>query len=369
MERKYYSGITLFKLLGALTVVAFHVLFYRYMDVMEREGFEFASLLLKVVVPCFYAAAGFLAYRGWTHAGEPAQYVKRYVRRILLFYGIFCLIYIPETMVPALLSGGITPGSLLFQLKLYVMAVLVHGPYMQLWFIPPLAAGVLLSYWADRRLSLRGVIALTLGGFLLSQLGSGTLRAVAAAAAGSEAIFAWKPIAYANLFVTNYIGFGFTFVMAGVLIAKHEALFRTHLFRPLLAFAIVLTAAEWLFLERTAQWHIGYKLALSLLPNTLLLFWGILRIRLDGMRRHHRLINLFTLVTFCCHILFLKLNLLLLGRDAEGLTIPEGLLVTALTLVQCAAAAYGIAAWSRRRSGGAPGGARQRGVFGGEAGR
>ncbi|MDQ0112312.1 hypothetical protein [Paenibacillus harenae] len=84
---------------------------------------------------------------------------------------------------------------------------------------------------------------------------------------------------YAKLFIYRYLGFGLTFVLAGILIAKHEEKFSKWRAWPFLIGTVALTATELLILLNYAEWSNDYKLALSILPGTLLLFYGIIHIK------------------------------------------------------------------------------------------
>ncbi|MDG0814240.1 hypothetical protein [Cohnella rhizosphaerae] len=74
------------------------------------------------------------------------------------------------------------------------------------------------------------------------------------------------------------------------------------------------------------------------------MFYGILRIRWNAVRRHHRLLNRFSLITFFAHTLLIKLNLLALGWTYVETNVPQELLVSCLALAQCGALTY---AWMR----------------------
>ncbi|MCA0758730.1 hypothetical protein KP806_27105 [Paenibacillus sp. N4] len=106
----------------------------------------------------------------------------------------------------------------------------------------------------------------------------------------------------------------------------------------ILAATLFLTAAEILLLYRLSEWTTDYKLTFSVLPNTLLLFYGLLRIRSETVRTYHRVIGIFSAVTFFGHILFMKINLRLLGWNTLSLTVVQDFVYLLLTLAECAAA-------------------------------
>ncbi|MBP1991770.1 acyltransferase family protein [Paenibacillus eucommiae] len=338
--RRYYSGITIFKLAGSLLVLLAHVMYFRYVEFMPNQQMQFVLLILRVIVPCFYVVAGFLAYKGWVHAANSRQYVRKYLLRIVWMYGFFCLIFIAEFIVPELISKGLSLPNLFLQAKILFMTVFLNGPFVQLWFIPPLIFSILVCYWFYEKKYVRLAVILGLLGFVVSQFVSGTLMTALAPAVGSTPITNPTYLHYLDLFVTRYFGYGFTFVLAGVILAKYEDKFVQSKIWPLLIPSVVLTLVETLLLLRFAQWSLEYKLAFSILPNTILLFYGVLHIKSQAIQSYHKVINLFSIVTFCGHVLFMKLNLLLLNWDTATMTISQDFVFLFLTFFECLAVTY-----------------------------
>ncbi|MDI4643984.1 acyltransferase family protein [Cohnella hashimotonis] len=340
--RSYYPGITLFKVLGCILVVFSHELFLPIMSTMDNRQLSFAGLSFGTVVPGFYLIAGFLAYQGWMHAADAGAYVRKYVSRIAIVYGLLCLLNTGRQIAGAILHGDTSASGLLALGKRVALRIFVEGAYQQLWFIPPLIFGILVSYAlvsGGRERQLIGLAALALAAAqCLAGTPSGPVRSAWPELFGSEgARMAAKAL-------VNYGGFGLVFVGAGVLLARHEEAFKRLPVRPLLALTGLLAAAETAFLWRTADWSDDYRLAFSTLPASVLMFYGIVRIRWDAVRRHHRLLNRFSLVTFFGHTLLIKLDLLALGRTHANPGVLQEILISFLTLAQCAALTY---AWMR----------------------
>ncbi|MFC3803215.1 acyltransferase family protein [Cohnella sp. GCM10012308] len=336
--RSYYPGITLFKVLGCILVVFSHELFLPVMSTWDNRQLSFAGLSFGTVVPGFYLIAGFLAYQGWTRAAHAGAYVRRYVSRIAIVYGLLCLLNTGRQIAGAILHGDTSAGGLLALGKKVGLRIFVEGAYQQLWFIPPLIFGILVSYVlvsAGRERRLIGCAALALAmAECLAGTPSGAVRAA------WPDLFESEGAHMAAKALVNYGGFGLVFVGAGVLLARHEEAFKRLPVRPLLALTSLLAAAETVFLWRTADWSDDYRLALSTLPASVLMFYGIVRIRWDAVRRHHRILNRFSLVTFFGHTLLIKLDLLVLGwTDANPVALQE-IWISCLTLAQCAALTY-----------------------------
>lgn len=350
--RTFYPGITMFKLAGAILVLVAHALLIPSAAAMALPPLaSFLMLESRVIVPCFYLVSGFLLYKGWTHADKPAAYVRRYILRIAAVYAVFCLIFAFEFIVPALAGGGWGLSNLVLQSKIMFMAVFVNGPLIQLWFIPPLLFGAFASYWMVQRMSLRTIVIVIASAYIMIQLGSGSLLGVfgfgggldgaTEAGAGAGAVMdsaGDTPLDYAVLWATRYIGFGLTFVVMGALIARYEGRFLGMRIRKALLGAAALTIVETALLTAFAPWTDAYKLTFSMIPNTALLFYGVLRIRGAAITVHHRLLNLFSIVAFVGHIPFMRLNAWLLGWGGTmELALWQQALQTLLTFAECLA--------------------------------
>jgi hypothetical protein len=335
--RRYYSGITIFKLAGSLLVLLFHVMLARYTALVPNQQLQFVLFSLRIIVPCFYVVAGFLAYKGWTNAKNPRLYVRKYLTRILMMYGFFCLIFIVEIILPDLLNKGLSITNLYLQARILFMTVILNGPFIQLWFIPPLVFSIMASYWLYEKRYLRLAVILAILGFLTSQVMAGTLRTVWESVVGNASILDPKLANYLDLFITNYFGQGFTFVLAGVILARYEDKFLLIKIWPLLISSIILTAFEILFLLHYDIWNFEYKLAFSILPNTILAFYGILHLKIQAVQSYHKFINLFSIVTFCGHILFMELNLFVLNWNTASMNVFQDFIYLGLTFIECLA--------------------------------
>ncbi|MCR2803521.1 acyltransferase family protein [Paenibacillus soyae] len=347
--RKFYPGITVFKFAGALLVLFAHAMYFSYMtNETPSELASFAALASRVVVPCFYAIAGFLAYKGWTHAERPGAYVRRYMLRIGILYGCFCLLFAAQHIIPALVSGGFTVGNLVLQGKILFMVVFVSGPYVHLWFIPPLLFGIASSYWLLRKGNARVAALLILAGYSLCQFTSGSLRFVFEGGMDGFLGVRLEHWNYADLAITNHIGFGLTFVFAGALAARYEEWFLALRAGRWTIIALALAAAEVGLLLAVSEWTTEYKLIFSILPLTLLLFRGVLRIRSRFATIYHRTLSLFSVVTYISHILFMQANRFLFGWELGAMAFSEHALQFALTLAECTLLTYAIIRWTRR---------------------
>ncbi|OMF20420.1 hypothetical protein BK133_29250 [Paenibacillus sp. FSL H8-0548] len=337
--RKYYPGITVFKLAGSLLVLIAHIMLLRYLEfVPGQKLFQFTALATRVVVPCFYVIAGFLAYKGWTHAASPRKYIGRYFKRILIIYCFFCCIFVAEHIVPKLISEGLSAGNLFVQAKILFMAFFLNGPFIQFWFIPPLIFGLLSAYWLLQKGQARLTAIMAIIGFAGIQFVSGSLMTLPGITKLSFPFLSPVYLEYLSLFATRYIGFGFTFVIAGVLLAKHEEQWMQINIKPILIFSIALTMVETMLLLALSEWTRDYKLTFSVLPNTVLIFYGIIRMKGAAVQKYHKQISLFSIVTFFGHVLFMYINYVLLGWDSASMTVTQDVVLLLVTFLECVAA-------------------------------
>lgn len=333
--RRYYPGITLFKLFGCLIVLVFHLMLYRYIGAVSDQQFRFLTLPLGIIVPCFYVVAGFLAYKGWTNANDSGWYMRRSITRILMVYIPFCLLFFAESIVPELFRGGLALSNLALQVKILAVAVVLNGPSVQLWFIPPLLFSLFICYWIYEKQGIRLAIILALLGFLLTLIISGSLRSLLASSLAGYAQISGSIFEYIKLFIYRYFGFGFTFVSTGIIIARYEEIFYRAKVWPLVTATLVLSTLEFLYLYHFTKWSTEYKITISTLPNTILLFYWLIHVKSKTIKTYHRFINLFSVVTFFGHILLMRVNLFLFGWDVNDMNGLQDLKYVTLTFMEC----------------------------------
>lgn len=347
--RKYYSGITVFKLVGSVLVLLGHIkLPETYAQLAQHLiGLE---QMMAFTVPCFYIVSGFLAYKGWAHTAHPGRYLRRYLLWIGAAYGLFFVYYLATTVVPgwvASYQAGQWSGQ---QLKPLFEIVFVYGPSPALWFIPPLVFGVVVAYWFERRGRLGLGIGLTAVGYVLAQLDTGTLRVLVEWLGGSPWVYHFRHARLLELLLSSYLGVGLPSVLLGVWAAGHEAAFRQLRGRRLAGVAVLMLGAEVGFLSAVLPGAYTYRMVFSVLPVSLLLFYGVLRLRLDGIRRYHVLINRFSIVAYFLHIPLIGLNAHLLGTTMGHLSPWQALGCAVLTMGQAAGLTALLSAVLNRRS-------------------
>lgn len=331
-------------MLGSLIVMAAHIILSPYLTRLQdlpQWGLGYLFNGLKIIVPCFYMISGFLVYQGWSHAGRSRSYIIKYATRFTLIYLLFCLAFAVEFVIPVLIRDFNLP-QLMLQAKIMFMVFALNGPYIQLWFFPPLIFGVLASFFLLTRYSNRVILTVLTASFLSGQLAFGTLRALLDKIFGGVPLLETRWGSYAELFIARDLGYGLTFVLLGALLAKHEEAFTGIRLRNLLIPSAALFMLESALLVIFIPWRADYSLSLGMLPLSAVLFYGVLRIRnRGGLQARHSFINLFSMVIFLAHIPLIKLN----GWMLSGLHLSATADLTALgyfviTFAECLLTAY-----------------------------
>jgi hypothetical protein len=306
--RKQYPGITLFKLIGALLVLMGHVHIPElYKEYGRVAGLQQASAF---VVPCFYMISGFLACKGWRKAARPQAYIRHYLGWLAGIYAVLCAVaQLTGTGLQAQYAPGAWHNAVLPLARLYGL----FPPYPALWFVPPLLVGVAFCYYFQRRGQLRWALALTVAGFVGAQLLSGTLRAGLEASVGTLSFYNWRYAELLTLAAVNYLGFACPFILAGVLIACHEAAFAAWPAKWLATAALGSMALEFLVLHWLVRGPYTYNLILSIVPLGIWLFYGLLRIKSKVINRYQAPIGRFSGLMYFLHMPMLVANAMLMG--------------------------------------------------------
>lgn len=182
-----YGGLDRFRLIAALLVIAIHT---SPLGSFCPEGdFFLTRVLARIAVPFFFLVTGqFVAGKfipadndprplgrrnpdspspgpGALTVGEQTghQVLLRYLRKILVLYGISILLYLPV----GIYAGHYQDVTFLSLLKM----VLSDGTFYHLWYFPACLWGIVLVYLMGRFLKLRGMIAVSAVLYLVGLLG------------------------------------------------------------------------------------------------------------------------------------------------------------------------------------------------------
>ena len=323
--RKYYPGLTLFKFAGAVLVVMSHIREFPLQDALDAQ-LPYFSALCAVVVPCFYVMAGFLACKGWSRAPQPKSYVRHYVLWLAGVYLLFFLLLVGGDFL-FYCSTGVYPRNPKYYLELFF----IMGPFPQFWFLPPLLAAVVLGFWADKHGVLRSAAVLAACGYLGAATVVGPLRVGTDFLLGDLPLYHDRHFLWVETIVGNYLGNGIPYVLAGVCVARWEATFLRlskgrFLLLTLLASVLEITALQRLYPE-------GYTrtMLFSQVPLTLLLFYGLLKVKSGWVQQYHGYLRQLSLFLFFAHWPLMLLNAGAMGTSYSAFSAKQVALCMVLT--------------------------------------
>ncbi|GAB3242524.1 hypothetical protein GCM10027346_38820 [Hymenobacter seoulensis] len=341
--RKYYPGLTLLKFVGAVMVVLTHIKEFPLNDELNSyiPGF---SLLCAIVVPAFYVMAGFLACNGWMMAPDPGRYIRSYVGWISRVYGLFCLLLFFTDPLSVVRSGTFAHRSL----KYYVEPFLVLGPYVQLWFIPPMLVAMVLGYWAERRGQLALLGGFTLLGYLVAASILGPLHGLSQHVLGTASWDTYRHWGLLKALIQNHLINGLPYVFAGICIAKWETGFVQLNKWRLLVPTLLWSALELVLIRR--QYPTGYPFSMLFahLPLTLVLFYGLLQVNSPWVKPYHKYLRRLSMFLFFVHWPLIVFNRWLLGSTEPVISPTHTALCIGLTFAQILLLER-LASWLQRK--------------------
>ncbi|MCC8015593.1 MAG: acyltransferase [Eubacterium sp.] len=186
------------------------------------QGFSDAGTLTHVLivntistigVPTFFIVSGFLLYRNGT---PKHKHVISQIKRILLLYLVWSIIYLPLNIRGILISENKING-----VREYFQNVVFSGSYYHLWYLPALAVGIGLVYWLRKAVHNKKVILIILIALFVIGLFGDSWNCWNIVSV--ESVFA----IYRKIFVTTRNGLFFApiFVYIGELIAERTESF------------------------------------------------------------------------------------------------------------------------------------------------
>ncbi len=129
------NAVDLFRLIAAFMVVAIHT--NPFEDISNSLGFLVCQVLVRVAVPFFFVISGYYYFIGLNKNG--INYAIKYIKRLLIEYGIWSLIYYIIDFIQ--LSKG---TSILSFIKSKIVNFAVFGSHYHLWFYPALIMAIVI---------------------------------------------------------------------------------------------------------------------------------------------------------------------------------------------------------------------------------
>ena len=212
-----YKGIDIVKFIMALFVVILHT--HPLYAVNRTADFLTADVIARVAVPFFFVATGFLLEKQTSERrADIKETIGRYIRKVLLLYCIWSLIYLPIIIYNKFVISDETFAYGAFTM---VRDFIFAGSYGQLWYLPAVAVGVLIVFVCRKYLGERKTAVIL---FLLFLMGLATQSyfGLTSGVIRPDGIL-WKSMkAVKKVMVTcrNGVFFGGIFIYMGTWIAR-----------------------------------------------------------------------------------------------------------------------------------------------------
>ena len=157
MNKKKYAAIDIAKYVAALLVVCIHT--YPFIDISETFNTYWLHIVCRLAVPFFFTVSGFFFFRKWeeSHEEENLENLKKYIKRLLIIYGIWTVIYLPYTI-----WNYVSQGAAWYSIFGWIRDALINGSYYHLWFFPAMIIGTLIVYELYKRKGLMETLKISL---------------------------------------------------------------------------------------------------------------------------------------------------------------------------------------------------------------
>lgn len=162
-QSKNYNGIDVMKLFMAILIVFIHL--SPFSDFNKELNFFSSIAITRIAVPFFFMASGFFLKIKIDGAGnwlEIQKIVKAYVKKLLLLYIIWSIIYLPCSIYIIIKSNK--------SIFLYIQECLFEGSHVHLWYLPALLVASFLAIVIYKRIGLKKAITLSTSLYILGLL-------------------------------------------------------------------------------------------------------------------------------------------------------------------------------------------------------
>ncbi|MDF2539863.1 MAG: Acyltransferase family [Herbinix sp.] len=293
----YYSGITLFKLLGSIMIMIFHLWTQRFIT----EDYNYFMNVGQSVVPTFFLISGFLLYDSLNRRSNPLAYLRKRSRNYIAAFVIMQIVVLIQVYIPILLSSGITP----YLIVRYIGDVILGFSFAQLWFIPPFVLGTIISgllfiYKKERKfLYLIVITAIVAAAFY-------QFHPVWQKLLHMENNENYKYIKSLLKIPNNYITNGVFLIFTGMYLSKHKEVLKKWRIAFWLPPLIALTWLESFVYHKVFLWSPPFN-GFMMYPWALFFTVFILKIKKPNLERYGYVLNTFTILMFFLHIFQSKL--------------------------------------------------------------
>lgn len=275
---KKYNSIDLFKFLCALLIIIIHA--NPFDDYSKILSFGLRNIVCVVAVPFFFVASGFLCFRKveLLDGEEKKQYIKKFLKRILLMYLLWSAIYFMFVVL-----NWINNGFTIYSVLEYIRDFLFEGSYHTIWFLPALFSATLIVYLLRKKMTYKQIFIISLPIYIFTLLGSSYYGI-------TEKIPVISNIynIYYSIFETikNGVCFGFIYVALGALIgANNEKIKISKKINIVLIIAFYILLAIEEFIVAHFNWNSrGVDTVIMLLPLSFFIFTFVLNLELKDRK-------------------------------------------------------------------------------------
>ena len=135
-DKREYVAIDVLRFIAAYLVMSIHYVIF--IDVNEELNFWFIQVVCRLAVPFFFLVSGYFA------ANKLQDKIKTYayVKRILLMYIIYTVVYLPSFIKDNQKLGHTSEEMVMIFLKDFFLV----GSYFHLWYFLALIVGIVILY-------------------------------------------------------------------------------------------------------------------------------------------------------------------------------------------------------------------------------
>ena len=212
-----YNSIDLLKFFCAILVLFIHT--QPLQNISAFGELVLVNFLARIAVPVFFITSGFFFYKKILREGFKINVLGSYLRRLLIVYVVWTVIYLPYDLLYPLFSSHDEGQKLALS---YLWRVFFTGSHFHLWYLPGLMTAVTLLFVLCKYLNLKivGIIFFVL--YLVGLMGDSYFELAKQIGAGT---FFYKLFFYVGP-TRSGLFFGAIYVFVGAWFATKEKQFR-----------------------------------------------------------------------------------------------------------------------------------------------
>lgn len=248
----YGGALDIARLAAAFLVVAIHTSVLSTYN--ETADFLLTRVAARVAVPLFLMISGAFVLNGRKLS------FKHFIIKNALLYLTACALYLPVGLYAGLYHG--------ISLVKAVQLILWEGPFYHLWYLPAAITGGIIVYWLRKHFSIKTVLAITAGLYIIGLFGDSYYGLIADTPVG---YYIYQPLFAVFSTTRNGLFLAPLFMAAGCVFSRMKREPRRGLCLTLLIISSLSMAAEALTL-RALQWQRHDSMYFCLIPTMLFLF-------------------------------------------------------------------------------------------------